>query len=158
MYGWLFAEAKRILKQDGFLLVYAGSYWKDHVMAMARKNLDYFMDCIVIHKASSPLWPKKVLARQKSILVYTQKEANIKPRVMVHNLYNGNGKQKDNHEWEQPVEEARYYLDCFSYPNKNVFDPFMGSGTTGVAGKILNMDFIGYEIDKEHFEKTQFKV
>lgn len=36
-----------------------------------------------------------------------------------------------------------------------VMDPFMGSGTTGVACNNLGMDFMGIEIDKEIFRKTE---
>lgn len=33
-----------------------------------------------------------------------------------------------------------------------VIDPFMGSGTTGVACKELGYEFIGCEIDSEYFD------
>ena len=33
-----------------------------------------------------------------------------------------------------------------------IFDCFMGSGTTALACKELNRDFIGCEIDKEYYE------
>lgn len=39
-----------------------------------------------------------------------------------------------------------------------VFDPFMGSGTTGVACKEIGLDFIGCEIDKEFFDIAKRRI
>lgn len=36
-----------------------------------------------------------------------------------------------------------------------IFDPFMGVGSTGVAAKELNRDFIGYEIDPIFYEAAK---
>ena len=47
-----------------------------------------------------------------------------------------------------------------SWSNKGdtVLDPFMGSGTTGVACKNLNRNFIGIELDKEYFKIAEERI
>ena len=39
-----------------------------------------------------------------------------------------------------------------------ILDPFMGSGTTGVASKKFNRNFIGIEIDKIYFENAKNRI
>ena len=39
-----------------------------------------------------------------------------------------------------------------------IIDPFMGSGTTGLACKKLGYDFIGIEIDEEYFNLSQARI
>ena len=39
-----------------------------------------------------------------------------------------------------------------------VLDPFMGSGTTGVACKKLKRDFIGIEIDDKYFKIADERI
>ena len=39
-----------------------------------------------------------------------------------------------------------------------VVDPFMGSGSTGVACKLLNRNFIGIEIDPKYFDIAKKRI
>ena len=39
-----------------------------------------------------------------------------------------------------------------------VIDPFMGSGTTGMACAELGVDFVGIELDKGYFEIAQTRI
>lgn len=50
-----------------------------------------------------------------------------------------------------PVKMPKDIISCFPFA-KIVLDPFMGSGTTGVACVNTNRDFIGIELDKGYFE------
>ena len=43
-------------------------------------------------------------------------------------------------------------LYLFSNPNELICDPFMGSGTTGVACANLGRKFIGIEIERKYFD------
>ena len=39
-----------------------------------------------------------------------------------------------------------------------IVDPFMGSGTTGLACKELGIDFIGIELDKSYFDIAKERI
>lgn len=45
-----------------------------------------------------------------------------------------------------------------SNENDIVLDPFMGSGSTGVACVNLDRDFIGIELDKNYFNIAQDRI
>ena len=49
-----------------------------------------------------------------------------------------------------PVKMVDDLLSCFP-DSEVVLDPFMGSGTTGVACQNANRNFIGFELDEEYF-------
>jgi len=57
-----------------------------------------------------------------------------------------------NHPTEKPLGLVKTLMIQFSDKNETVLDPFMGSGTTGVAAHALGRRFIGIEIDPEYFK------
>lgn len=54
------------------------------------------------------------------------------------------------HPTQKPIGIIRKYLQVSSKEGDLVLDPFMGSGTTAVACKQLNRNFIGFEINPEY--------
>lgn len=50
-----------------------------------------------------------------------------------------------------PEQLAHDHIVSWSNPGDVVFDPFLGSGTTGVAAKRTGRDFIGIERDRDYF-------
>lgn len=62
-----------------------------------------------------------------------------------------NSKEKTSHPTQKPLKLIDLLLKIYSNENNVVLDPFMGSGTTGVACRNLNRKFIGIEIDKTYF-------
>lgn len=51
-----------------------------------------------------------------------------------------------------------YLLRLVTPPNGTVLDPFMGSGSTGVAAISEGFSFIGIELEKEYFEIAQKRL
>ena len=60
--------------------------------------------------------------------------------------------KKAHHGAEKPLKLIEKLISGLTQENGVVLDCFMGSGTTGVACKNLNRDFIGIELDKKYFE------
>ena len=66
---------------------------------------------------------------------------------------------KTLHEWAQSSKEAEYYISKFVPHNIGlVLDPFMGSGTTGIAALRQGRLFTGIEINAERFETAEANI
>ena len=52
----------------------------------------------------------------------------------------------------------KYLIEVSSNENDIVLDPFMGSGSTGIACKRLNRNFIGIELDKNYFDISKERI
>ena len=63
-----------------------------------------------------------------------------------------------SHPTEKPVDLLKYYIENSSNKNDLVLDPFMGSGSTGVACKQLHRKFIGIEIDKKYYDIAENRM
>lgn len=62
------------------------------------------------------------------------------------------------HSTQKPVDLLQYLLEKFSDKGDTVLDPFMGSGSTGVACVNTNRKFIGIELDKTYFELAKNRI
>lgn len=67
-------------------------------------------------------------------------------------VFTHNGKGTKNHPTEKPLSLMRELIQLFTNPGDVIFDPFMGSGTTGVAALECGRRFIGAELDAGYFE------
>ena len=59
---------------------------------------------------------------------------------------------RGKHSTEKPVALMEWILKYYSKEGDVVLDPTMGSGSTGVACKNMNREFIGIEMDNEIYE------
>jgi len=59
---------------------------------------------------------------------------------------------KRQHPNEKPVSLVERFVKNCTNKDGTILDPFMGSGTTGVACMNLGRKFIGIEIEKKYFD------
>ena len=64
----------------------------------------------------------------------------------------GYGRARIDHPCPRPIEQVEYVVGTFTVEGETVLDPFMGSGTTGVAAVRLGRTFIGIEIEPKYFD------
>ena len=85
---------------------------------------------------------------------WTQHFGKDQPTLIRHRWPYG---QHDHHPSEKPVALLRQLIEYASTPTIKgraalVLDPFMGSGSTGLAALEAGRAFVGIEIDPKHFE------
>lgn len=73
-------------------------------------------------------------------------------RYMWHGMLRANGEQRGDHPTQKPIGVMRWAISQLPEPNNVILDPFMGSGTTGVAAMDLQREFIGIERESKYFD------
>jgi len=66
--------------------------------------------------------------------------------------------ENNKHPTVKPQELMKYLVRIVTPKGGTVLDPFMGSGSTGMAAKDLGFDFIGIEKSEEYFKICQERI
>ena len=66
--------------------------------------------------------------------------------------------RKNNHPTVKPIAVMEWLIKLVSREGQTVLDPFMGSGTTGIAAKRLGRNFIGCEREKDFYEIASARI
>ena len=81
----------------------------------------------------------------KNLLTYNSRSAELNSSQRIHPT-------------QKPIALFEYLLKTYSNENMTIFDPCMGSGTTRVACKNLNRNFIGIEKDENYFKIAEQRI
>lgn len=174
---YLGEEFQRILKPTGTLIIFQG--WS-HVCRTKRILDEYFTlkNWIIYDRIKGRGAKTNLVSTREDILwyvmdknnhAYTKIPSNIQKKTGGMGLKNGNtnralsniwtdipplvpwGKEKTDHPTQKPLALMNRIVEVFSYSGDFVFDPFMGSGTTGESCQKLNRRFLGFESDKDYY-------
>lgn len=97
-------------------------------------------------------------ASKTEFIIFFQKGRRLINGKRDSNVFEYNKTRNELHPTQKPVDMTEYMLSKFSDEGNIILDPFMGSGTTGVACKNLNRNFIGIELDDKYFEIAKRRI
>jgi len=115
--------------------------------------------------------PCKTAGRKKDGSGIRQKDGTLKPksnqgwiqpafgqRFAIWDISSESNPKKVNHPAVFPKKLAHDHIISWSNKGDTVFDPFLGSGTTGVAAKKLNRSFIGVEKVDKYYDLAKERI
>jgi site-specific DNA-methyltransferase (adenine-specific) len=162
LYEPLGAFALRVLKPGRLAVVYAGHLQLDREMELlTRGGLTYMWHGVnVLAGRHTRVRTRMVFGQHRSVLLYSA--GPYQPRSWLNDVAFAEGRggpeERPLHPWQQALEPVRHWVRQVSEPGELIVDPFIGSGTTGVAAVMEGRRFIGCDIDPGCVETTRRRL
>lgn len=154
-------HANRVLKNKGNLIIFMSILKVESLVRLAEKYKFYYKTTGIWHKTnpmprnmnlhfinSNECWIHFVNNSRTGVFNNMKLELDF----IESSVTPSSEKKFGKHPTQKPVKIMEYFINLLSNENDTILDPFMGSGTTGVACKKLKRNFIGYDLNKEYCE------
>lgn len=153
--------ASKILKENGNFVIF--NAWENlgEIKRVCEQNNIYIKRCLVLAKSNpAPYNRDRMFVNDVEFALWGVKSSKKKPTAWTFNRENSLEKcvipcivqSSKLHPTMKSLDVISYLVRLLTNEGDKVLDCFMGSGTTGVACKNLNRDFIGIESSKEYFD------
>ena len=147
-----FPKIYEILKDNAHCYIMTNTLNLERYLTLSRK-VGFKLHNLLVWKKNNVL-PNRWYMKNCEYTLFLRKgkafSINELGSKTVHEIDNVNRNRE--HPTEKPVELMELYVKNSSKEGETVLDFTMGGGSTGVACKNLNRNFIGIEIDKKYFE------
>ncbi|QBQ07615.1 DNA (cytosine-5)-methyltransferase 1 [Spiroplasma gladiatoris] len=167
LYGWI-KDASLLLDKNGSIIIFCSYRYISFIIKELEKNEIDVKDVIKwIKKNPMPrnrdrryvqdtefaIWGVK----KGSKWVFNRNESSPYLRAEIRtNLVSG--KEKTKHPTQKSLSLLKEIIEIHTNKNDVIFDPFMGSGTTGVAALSLSRKFVGIELETEYFDIARKRI
>ena len=168
LWSVLAAVATVALRPGGWLLAYSGQACLPEVMAtLGSDELAYRWTLATTYPGGEQMariGDMTVLTGWKPVVAYRRRPYGsargpggqflADGRTGFRDVLPRGGREKEVHEWAQPIGEALELVTRFTGAGDTILDPFAGSGTTLAAAKLAGRRAIGIEIDERRCERA----
>lgn len=155
----LFSEFSRVIKENGKVYIFCD--WRTYAFyyPLLLKHISV-RNMLVWDKISGP---GSSYAFTHELILFAEKDT---PHMKGSNIFRipgfSAGAKKTNgemlHPTQKPVEVIEKLITDSTKEGDLVLDCFMGSGTTAVAAKKLNRNFIGFEIQEKYITISENRL
>ena len=142
---------------------------KKSVFKMIGDYADYLKEIVVWDKGhAEPSIGQGILNKRTELILIFSNNNSISRRFKTAQFKRGflndiwqipvNKTQTKKHKAVFPKKLVKKILENFTLENHIIYDPFMGTGTTGIVAKNMNRKYVGSEICKEYVEIANRKI
>jgi len=114
-----------------------------------------YKDCIVMHARNGMTRSKISFGNWFPVLACGDWKWEARPNYLPFNI---DAREKIDHPSPKPAAAMIRLVEKYTQEGDLILDPFMGSGTTGVACVQTGRKFIGIEIDPNYFEIARKRI
>lgn len=152
------AEIHRVMKDNTAGYVFCSFHHVDKFKQALEKNFK-IKNILVWEKNNTSMGDLKAdFAPKYEMIIFIQKGRRLINGRRDPNIMRFNRTGNKLHPTQKPVDLIEYLIEKFSDKDDTVLDPFMGSGSTGVACVNTSRDFIGIELDQGYFEIAKKRI
>lgn len=155
-----FEESYRVLRDGGSIIVFMSILKIESLVAIAEKHGFYYKTTGIWHK-TNPM-PRNMnlhFVNSNECWIYmiknkrtgTFNNESMELDFIETSVTTMKEKKFGKHPTQKPVKLMEHFVKLLTNEGETVLDPFLGSGTSGVASKKLNRNFIGIEIDEAYY-------
>jgi DNA modification methylase len=163
-----FKESSRVLKKGGAMIVLMSIIKVETLISIAERYKLYYKTTGIWHKPnpmprnmnlhfinSTEAWVYFIYGKRTG--TFNNSGKAIHDYIEVGVAANGERKQ-GKHPTQKPVALMEFFIRILSNEGELVLDPFMGSGSTGVAAIKNNRNFFGVEIDENYYQIAERRI
>lgn len=172
---WL-KECQRLLTPNGTIWV-SGTLHNIYSVGFAMQSLGYkILNEIAWHKVNpAPHLACRYFTHAHETILWARKSEKAKHHFAYDAMKEQNGgkqmqsvwhilppgkqeKRYGKHPTQKPEALLERMIEATTLPGQTVFDPFCGSGTTGVVALRLGRKFIGCDLEQDYLEVAQRRL
>jgi hypothetical protein len=149
--------AARVLIPSGICAVYTGKLYLPQVLINLGRHLDY---CWVLDQRQD--YGGGIGLREnfyewwKPIVLYHKPPWDRLWKPFPDTVRGP--REKDEHDWQQPLAAAEYVIGHLCPEGGLVCDPMCGSGTSGIAAARLGRSYVAYEVDATTADRARARM